>query len=155
MIELWALSMPLIFSIFVYTSAKERKLLVVRDIRNLGGGAFTSRAWPPTMLSGKPFGVQRAYLFLCVEESVSRECLAVCYNCIDHARCKNRLSSNERDSTITSRRKLLSYRLRAIYIAKINTGTIASILYHTCFTYTSTYTLTKKFSYFISFLYIS
>lgn len=34
----------LIFPIFVCTLAKERKLLVVRDIRNLGGGAFMSRA---------------------------------------------------------------------------------------------------------------
>jgi len=82
--------MLLIFSIY-YASAKERKLFVVRDIRNLGG-AFMSRAWPPTILSGKPFGVQRAYLFLCVEESVNRESLVVCYNCIDHARRKNRLS---------------------------------------------------------------
>lgn len=36
--------MLLIFPIFICTSVKERKLLVVRDIRNLGSGAFMSRA---------------------------------------------------------------------------------------------------------------
>lgn len=46
-------------------------------------------------------------IFSCAWRKALAASLAVCYNCIDHARRKNRLSSNERDSTITSRRKLL------------------------------------------------
>lgn len=134
------------------TPAKERKLLVVRDIRNLDGGAFMSRAWPPTMLSGKPFGVQRAYLFLRMEESVSRKSRRTLQLCRSRTSQKSPLGFQMRGSTITSRRNFCYATGFVIYVAKINIyrSYVAPIL--SCICYTYLYILKNFYSRFISFL---